>query len=209
MSSAFSQSHAVLHLDPNILDAWRSSAESFQEDLLVQSYALAKAVGLKFEFNQSALRAAHHEWVGNCGEWEAQHKAEGSDGLSHLKILALLLHNLAAHPWVRPDTVERYERRESDLEFNGTPGQRKTVRQNIIDGEGVCLALEFVFYCLNWFEHRRIDRLGPFEFRLTRALKHDLMVFLSGSGSSGAAVYLILKALYARHPKPEYLHAVD
>jgi hypothetical protein len=193
-----------LRLTETSLDEWREDRDTFRLALLTQCLTLAKSVGLYFDFDQSALHDAHSKWASRCHEWEAAHLAESSNGLSHLKILAILLTELAGPDWVREP--RNYEIQDRDWEFSGPPALRAQIRQLIIDGEGAWLAVHFVTQIVNGYESSRIDRLGAFEFRMTPALEHDLIVYLKSGHSDAKAVYLILKALYARHPREEFAH---
>jgi hypothetical protein len=124
-----------------------------------------------------------------------------SDGLSHIKIMAILLFALAQVDWVHE--LEEFnatdDRREG--EYNGTPEEKEESRRDINAGRGTFLALQFVLAILNSFEEARDDRQQEFVFRLTHEIEHDLMVFLLSERRDDMAIYLILEALYARDPK--------
>jgi len=56
---------------------------------------------------------------------------------------------------------------------------------------------------INWFERARTDRIQDFTFRMTLDLAHDIMFYLQTKQKDPTAIYLILKALYARDPTPD------
>jgi hypothetical protein len=125
---------------------------------------------------------------------------QGYGALSHLKIGALLLNELANEDWIR-DIYEYEAHPKDDYVFAGTPEERTEVRRDIAAGRGTYFAYQFVIGVLNWFEAARIDRQSRFLFRMTPDLEHDLMVYLLSNVREEMGIFLTLKALYARDPK--------
>ena len=113
--------------------------------------------------------------------------------------MGLLLFSLGKVEWAAE--LEEFDAGEAhdEWEYNGTPEEREESRLDLNAGRGTFLALQFVFAILNGFEAARDDRLEPFKFRLTHDLEHDLMVYLLSERRDDMAIFLILKALYARH----------
>jgi len=126
-----------------------------------------------------------------------------SNELSHLKILALLLFELASVPWVKELNEFDSSAAERDTHFAGTEEEKVDVRKDIAAGRGTYLAWNFVVMVTNWFEGARTDRIQRFEYRGTLDFEHDMMVYLLAADREQTATYLILKALYARDPTPD------
>lgn len=190
------------HLTDDCLDRWLGDFDEFRVDFLQQAVMLCKAVGYHFDFDQAKLLAAHTKWKATCDVWEQSLLMPDSNGLSHLKIMAILLVQLAELDWVK--NLYEYDPDNENLpfEFAGTAAQKREVRKDINAGRGTFLAFQFAMQVLNWFEAARDDRIQPFEFRLTSDLEHDLMVYLMSPRRDEMATFLIFKALYVRDPKP-------
>src|ERR1700734_284052 len=188
-------------LTDDCLDRWLAEYDQFRPDFLAFCYFVSKACGYYPQVDFNNLKAAHAAWKAKCEVWERTYVMPDSDGLSHIKIMAILLFALSQTEWVRE--LEEFDptsdRREGD--YNGTPEEREESRRDINAGRGAFLALQFVLAILNSFEEARDDRQQEFIFRLTHELEHDLMVFLLSERRDDMAIYLILEALYARDPK--------
>lgn len=124
-----------------------------------------------------------------------------SYGLSHLKIMAILLVSLASVEWVQEIEEFDADGRHDEWEYVGTKDERGETRADVRAGRGTFLAFQFAIAVLNSFEVSRDDRKQLFEFRLTTDLEHDLMVYLTSERRDSMAMFLIFKALYARDPK--------
>lgn len=188
-------------LTKECLDRWLSSATEFQEYFIRFSINNAKAVGYYIEFNQVAFRDAHAEWVGRCKFWHEHYMLPTTTQLSHIKILALLICSFSQAEWIR--SVSEFDPAADGIEFDGTDDELDTVRLDLNAGREAFFALHFATAIINWFEKGRIDQLGEFHFRMTKDLKHDLLAYLVQKKAEEMGVFLILKALYARNPKPK------
>ena len=189
----------TVRLDAGCLDRWLSDFDAFRYDFLRHCHGLSKAANYYFEFDQKSLERAHTAWCKNCREWQ-EHRLEGAGQLSHIKIGALLLNELAREEWIR-DLFEYKPDPKDDYTFAGTPEELTEVRRDINSGRGTYFAFQFVIGVLNWFEASRIDRHSSFIFRMTPDLEHDLMVYLLSRTHEEMAIFLALKALYSRDPK--------
>jgi hypothetical protein len=183
------------------LDRWLEDFEAFNYDFTRYCNFLARGIGYNPEVNFSLLKAAHEGWHSQCRLWATTYVAADSEGLSHFKIMSILLDKLASFDWVLNlypfDPTD--DRREG--EYVGTPAQQEESRRDLNAGRGAFLAFQFVIDVLNAFEIARDDCRQRFEFRLTTDLEHDMMVYLLSEHRNAMAIYLILKALYARDPK--------
>jgi len=193
-------------LTEKCLDDWLGDYATFRRSFIGYSDPVAKVCGYRLEINDSNLRSAHAQWVSICDVWERSYLMTDSDGLSHTKILALLLYTLAQIDWL----PSIYEHDSADLdrkfEFAGNPEELEETRKDINAGRGTYFALQFVLLVMNWFEKARADRLGLFEYRMTVDLEHNLMVYLLSERRDEMAVYLVLEALYTRHPNGQAKH---
>lgn len=186
------------HINAGCLERWLSDPADFRYDFLRQCQFLCKAVGYSFTFDGEAFRIIHENWRAQCEYWKKERVAQDADGLSHLKVLAILLHQLASLEWVKQLT--EFDPAEDGLEkaFAGTPAEREEVRKDINAGRGTYLGFQFIILVMNWFEVARPDCREEFHFRLTSDIEHDFMHYLLSEGATDVAVYLFLKALYAR-----------
>jgi hypothetical protein len=190
----------MLQLSADCLDRWLVSFDDFRYDFLRHCTLLCKVVGYHFEFNQEFLRIAHENWKAECDLWHAS-RIMDSERLSHLKIGAILLHELARVDWIR----NLYEHDPStellEFEFAGTAKECEEIRKDINAGRGTFLAFQFVVQVINWFEQARTDRHQAFIFRMASDLEHDIMVYLLSEYRNAMAIFLIFKALYVRDEK--------
>jgi hypothetical protein len=182
------------------LDKWLADFDEFRYDFLWHAQTLSKAVGYSFDFDQKALETAHANWKNQCEIWQRTFIMPGSNGLSHLKILAILLCQLAMIPWIR--NLYPYTSGQREMEFAGSEAEKIEVAKDLNAAREAYLAFQFVFQVLNWQESVRTDRNQPFVLRMTPDLEHDLLVYLVSGKADEIALFLILKALYARDPKP-------
>jgi len=190
-------------LNQDCLDQWLADYEHFRRDFLHFCYFISKGCGYYPHVDFGLLETAHKEWIALYEVWESKYLMGTSNGLSHLKIMALLLFSLAQVEWVKD--LEEFDpsddRREG--EYNGTPEEREESRKDINAGRGTFLAFQFVSAILNAFEEARDDRVQPFQHRLTPDLEHDFMVYLLSERREPMAIFLIFKALYVRDEKPK------
>jgi hypothetical protein len=191
----------MLDLDENCLDRWLGSYDAFKDDFLRHCYFISKACGYYPQVSFQNLKVAHGKWCAECQVWESHYVMADSVGLSHLKIMAILLVSMAGIDWVQE--LEEYDPsgNRDDGEFIGTAEELEESRRDINAGRGTFLAFQFAMDVLNAFEMSRDDRKQPFEFRLTTDLEHDLMVFLLSERRDAMAIFLFFKALYARDEK--------
>lgn len=183
----------------NKLDQWLESFDDFRVEFLRFAHLVCGVCGYTYKFDQEALKIAHASWRSNCEVWEKTYVMPDSKGLSHLKILSLLLWDLSRVEWMTALFNANLQFRE--LEFGGTTVEREEVRHDINAGRGTYIAFQFVIKTLNAFETGRTDRVQEFEFRLTNDLMHDIMVYLLSERRDDMAIFLILKALYVRDPR--------
>lgn len=191
----------MLHLNENCLDHWLESYDAFKDDLLRYCYFISKACGYYPQVDFPKLKVAHANWCAECQLWETSYVMRDSNGLSHLKIMAMLLVNLSSVDWVKE--LEEYdaEGMHDEGEFAGTPEELEETRLDINAARGTFFAFQFAIAVVNAFEIARDDREQEFVFRLTTDLEHDLMVYLLSERRDSMAMFLILKALYARDMK--------
>jgi|GEM_PF-1717798 len=191
----------MLSLDENCLDAWLESYDAFKDDFLRYCYFISKACGYYPHVNFPKLKVAHAAWFSDCQVWENKYVMKDSNGLSHLKIMSILLVSLASVEWV--NELEEFDPQgnHDEGEFVGTAEEREETRKDINAGRGTFFAFQFAIAVINSFETSRDDRVQEFMFRLTPDLEHDLMVYLLSERRDAMAVFLILKALYARDMK--------
>ncbi|WP_127088730.1 hypothetical protein [Aquabacter cavernae] len=190
----------LIVLTEECLDNWISDFSAFRGDFLRACTITSQAIGYSFKFNQSHLEIAHENWKAGVDRWEATYVMKDSNGLSHLKIMALLLVNLASIEWLE-ELYEFDAESVRDFEFSGSKNDLEETRKDLAAGRGTFLAFEFCIMVLNWFENARIDRVSNFEFRLTEDLRHDILVYLLSERRDDMAVFLMLKALYVRISK--------
>jgi hypothetical protein len=191
----------MLDLDENCLDKWLESYDAFKDDFLRYCYFISKACGYYPHVNFSKLKVGHGAWCADCQIWENKYVMKDSNGLSHLKIMAILLVSLASVDWVQDLEEFDPEGRRDEGEFVGTAEEREETRLDINAGRGTFFAFQFAIAIINSFEISRDDRAQEFVFRLTPDLEHDLMVYLLSERRDAMAVFLIFKALYARDTK--------
>ncbi|WP_143596131.1 hypothetical protein [Tistlia consotensis] len=184
------------HLTRDCLDEWLGNFSEFKYYFLRHCQIMAKAVGYYFDFDESALKVAHDNWRSRCELWESEWVMSDSSGLSHLKMMAILLYQLATVDWV--NDIYEYDPSADGIIFNGSDSEKAEARLDLNAGRGTYLAFHFTIHVINWFESVRDDRKDIFVFRMTPELFHDLMVYLLSPRREEMAIFLALKCLYAR-----------
>jgi len=174
---------------------WQTDFDDFAQFFVRRSHALANSVGYEIAPDHERLKTAHAAWAAACRHWRAERVDPKSDGLSHVKVLSLLLHHLVSSDWC-PEVFEGGA--GSTGRWKGKEHIKDKIRHCVAAGRGKYLALQFVIQLINWFETHRIDRIEPFKFRLTPDLDHDLMVYFASEKQDELSTFLILKALYSR-----------
>lgn len=187
----------ALVLATNTLDEWLESFDSFEYALNFYTKNFAKAFGLYFDSDRAFLEVAHRNWRAECELWEKTLLMPNSNGLSHLKTVAILLHSLIAQDWVLK--LREFDGGDRDgFDFTGNDAEREETRKDINGGGGRFLGFTFVIAVIDWYEAGRTDKVEAFVPRITDDLAHDLMVYLSSGKADAVAIFLILKALYVR-----------
>lgn len=181
-------------MDDQCLDRWLNEFDAFRVDFLRVCHPICMALGYQLDFDQRQIETAHVAWRASHEIWKSHRVSEGTDKLSHIKIVALLLFHLSNVNWVRT----LYEYNGDYHKFNGTPEQRAETAKDLNAGREAFLAFHFSIMIINWFETYRTDKSDPFEYRMSKDLEFDLMHFLIGVEKSEMALFLILKAVYLR-----------
>jgi hypothetical protein len=192
-----------MSLTSRCLDDWMEDYDSFFEALMRCVQPFAKSCGYSFEHDSAALKAAHAGWVAECKEWETSRLMKDSNGLSHLKILAILMDHLAKVPWIKSLHEFDFEnsRDARHYEFPGTADECVATKADINAGRGAYLGYQFSLAVVRWFEAGREDKIETYAFRMTPDLEHDFLVYLLSEKRDAMAVYLFLMALFVRADK--------
>jgi hypothetical protein len=195
-------------LNEGCLDEWLSDYEAFKDAFLRYCYFLSKAIGYYPQVDFKALKLIHENWKNRCQIWADQYIMKDSDGLSHLKILSILLSQIALNEWVAELEEFDPEGLHEEGEYNGTPEEHEESKQDLNAGRGTFLGYQFVADLLNSYEESRDDKIQPFVYRMTADLEHDLMVFLLWERGRGQdlflfeiSTFLFFKALFVRDSK--------
>ena len=153
----------MLDLDENCLDRWLGSYDAFKDNFLRYCYFISKGCGYYPHVSFQNLKVAHAAWRAECQVWESNYVMQDSNGLSHLKIVAILLVSLASVEWVQE--LEEFDSTGShdEGEFVGTPDELAETRSDINAGRGTFFAFQFATAILNSFEESRDDKVRPFE----------------------------------------------
>lgn len=183
------------------IDDWLKDFTSFSSYLTFRAGDLCKSVGYHFEVDQEALRSAHNEWVALCEYWLKSKLMPNSNGLSHLKLMALLLYALCKFDWVK--VLLEWSANNDGSAFDGTPEERRELQRDINKARGKFLAYTFAIDVIEWFEQGREDRVEEFVPRMTHDMEHDLLAYLMAGNVDPIGLFLILKALYVRTDKAE------
>src|SRR5258706_16422760 len=112
-----------LDMSPDCLDRWLADYHEFHRALMLFVQPIAKGSGYNLEPDRVALQAAWAAWAAECGVWSNSYVMKNSNGLSHVKVLAILLKELAAVQWIKAlyefEIAGTSDEREN--EYNGTP----------------------------------------------------------------------------------------
>lgn len=186
-----------MRLTEDCLDKWAANYNDFSFDFLLFAQSYTKVVGYWFEHDGKSLEIVHANWVAQCERWEKTLVMPDSKGLSHIKMMAILLTELASLEWL--STLHEYDGEDRNgYDFNGTAGERDDVRGDIRGAGGTYLAFEFAMLVINYFEEHRIDRVGRFVFRATPDVIHDTLVYLLSDKRDAVSTFLVLNAMYTR-----------
>lgn len=196
----------MIKFSSSTLYDWLSDYESFSYDFKRFCFQIGQAFGLSLEFDSNTLQLAHQKWNEDSEIWRTQHFPNEASALSHIKLIALLLHHLSASPFFSAVYEHQFEN-QPDYSFAGSEKQYAEARAELIAAREAILSLDFCLSIICWYEERRIDREQPFEFRMTRDLRHDVISHLVSRQTDPKALYLILKALFIRSPKLRVINA--
>lgn len=191
----------MIRLTSDTVYAWLTDYESFAYDFKRTCFVTCQALGLDCRFDEAALKLVHDKWVEACEAWRTEHFPEEADALSHLKVIALLLYHLSLSPYISAVYNHSFG---NDLyySFSGTDEEKLEARDEIVAAREVILALDFCISVAVWYEERRIDRASPFDNRMTRDLRHDIISYLVSRQGDSKGLYLVLKALFIRDSLP-------
>jgi hypothetical protein len=189
----------MIRFEPDTLYDWLEDCEGFCYSFKRYCFSIAQAFGLDITFDSNSLKLAHQKWASDCEIWRTQHFPNETDALSHTKVVALLLHNLAPAPYISR-VVDHEFTNDLDYQFCGSEPQYIEARKDLIAARDVVLALDFCLAVIAWYEGNRIDRKEQFAFRLTPDLRHDILSYLVARQTDPKAVYLFLEALFIRTP---------
>jgi hypothetical protein len=151
------------------LYGWLSDYDSFSYEFKRYIFQLAQAFELECRFDNNTLQLAHAKWGEDCEIWRTQHFEGETVALSHIKLAALLLHNLASAPFIAGLYHHEYTS-DLDYQFSGTEEQYGEAKQDLVSAREVILSLDFCISIICWYEERRIDRIDPYEFRMTEVV---------------------------------------
>lgn len=179
--------------------AWEESFEAFNQEFRFHCFKQFRVFSIGAEFTPGALQQAHQRWVHTCDTWLRQETHPKTRVLSHTKRAALLLHALTSVEYLGTFHEHQYDEIPK-FTFRGTDEEFRQARQDLIDGGQAVLALDFVLNIIDYFERHRTDRMSPYTVRLTRDMRHDLLNYLLSGKAEEKALFLILKALFLRHP---------
>ncbi len=179
------------------LTNWQTDLNAFSAFFVRQAQNFANSVGYQIDPDYKALATAHAAWAAACQTWKKQRVDPKTDGLSHVKVLALLLHHFVSNDWC-PTLYDQGSGAQDKTRWKGKEAVREGYRKCIRAGRGKYLAFQFVIRMINWFEAYRTDRTEPFKFRMTPDLEHNLMVYFESEKQDDLSTYLILAALYSR-----------
>lgn len=190
----------MIPFDETKLDEWLSDYESFNYAFRQFCYANFKVHELDAQFIPNVIKQIHAQWVTDNEKWLNEETPEHTTRLSHVKILALLLYNLNAEPFLGNFFDHEYQE-DVPYAFKGTDEEKAAARRDLIDGREAILALDFCLLIINWFEKNRMDRAIPYRQPMTPDMRHDLLGYLLNGSVDRKALYLILKAMYLRPSK--------
>lgn len=181
--------------------AWTRDYDSFSDQFKRFCVFITQAFNLDCRFEENELKLVHKKWIDECEIWRTQHFGKKADALSHIKIVALLLHHLSRAPFIASLSEYEYNDAKLKYEFTGNPEQKKEAADDLIAAREIILSLDFCISVICWYEENRIDRVEPFKFKMTVEFRHDIISFLVARGNDSRALYLILEALFLRTAK--------
>lgn len=197
------------HLTEDCLDKWMADYEAFKDAYLRYCYHLSKAIGYYPHVDFKALKRIHENWSSRCVVWADRYIMKDSDSLSHLKVLSILLTQIALNEWVSELEIFDGDGDHNEWEYNGTPEEKEESKKDLNAGRGTFLGYQFISDLLMSFEESRDDKIQPFEYRMTADLEHDFMVFLLWERGHEqdlwlfeVSTFLFFKALLVRDSKP-------
>jgi hypothetical protein len=187
----------MIRFEPDTLYSWLEDYEGFSYSFKRYCFTIGQAFGLDIRFDNNTLSLAHQKWASECESWRTQHFPHETDALSHTKVVALLVHNLATAPYISRVSEHEYTN-DLDYRFSGSAEQYAEARTDLIAAREVVLALDFCLAVISWYESNRIDCREVFVFRLTPELRHDILSYLVSRQTDPKAIYLFLEALFVR-----------
>lgn len=183
---------------------WQSDYDAFNYAFKRFCFQIAQAFSLDVQFDSNALKLVHEKWAADCEIWRTQHFPGETAALSHIKVAALLLHNLSISPYIGQVKPHQFNS-ERHYSFSGSAAQLEEAKADLVAARDVVLALDFCLSVICWYEENRIDRVEAFVFRMTPDLRHDVLSYLVSRQTDPKALYLILKALFIRTKKAAQL----
>jgi hypothetical protein len=190
----------IIPFGPSTIYDWLSDYDSFNYEFRRFCFQLGQAFGLDLQFDGNQLKLAHQNWHDDCENWRNHHFPGQAEALSHIKVTALLLHHLSGTPLFSAVYDHEFNS-DPSYTFCGTQAQFDEAKAELVAAREAILSLDFCLGIICWYEERRIDREQPYEFRMTRDLRHDIISHLVSRKTDPKALYLILKALFIRSPK--------
>jgi hypothetical protein len=178
---------------------WLSDSDKFSYEFMRHSIECRRAIGINLSFIRTELLKAHEEWVETCDIWKATYFQQDVESLSFTKMLAILLYCLSKRTFI--SEMKNYEQtgHRSEHSFGGSEADLEEERADFVGAPEIVCALDFCLSAINFYEANRIDKIEPFEFRLTPSARHDLIHVLGSHGQDAMSVYIALEALYARN----------
>src|SRR5690242_3208799 len=120
----------MIRFDPDTLYDWLGNYEDFSYSFKRYCFQIGQAFGLDIRFDSNTLKLAHQKWVADCEVWRTQHFPHETDALSHAKVCALLLHNLATVPYIA-SVVEYEYKNDLQYQFSGSAEQLVEARADL------------------------------------------------------------------------------
>ncbi|UQR61632.1 hypothetical protein LRP30_33140 [Bradyrhizobium sp. C-145] len=187
----------MISFEPDTLYDWLSDYDSFAYAFKRYCFQITRALSLAIDFDSNTLKLVHEKWSADCEIWRTQHFPQDTEALSHAKVGALLLYNLALNPYI--STVRLHDfNEELQYRFTGNAAQLEAARADLIAAREVVLAFDFCLAVICWYEENRVDRKELFVLRLTPELRHDILSYLVSRQTDPKAIYLILECLFIR-----------
>lgn len=108
----------LLEISEDCLDRWLNDFDEFKYDFLHYCQIVSKAHGYWFKFDEEALKIAHANWSAQHLLWKKTLVDKSTVELSHLKIMAIALFQLASVDWLTELMVYSQDGGRSDFEPN-------------------------------------------------------------------------------------------